>query len=698
MCCMTVTALVCIAAVRDDLDFSSGDPIVLENADWLNYNRNSGDFEAVGHVVIGRGEERLSADRVRGNLKAGDVVATGEVKLTRQGNVWSGTDLRYNFRTKEGDVLGLAGGIEPFRLNSDRTERINENEYRVYNAEFTTCTNAACLRHYHIKAGEAVVVPGDHVKARGGVVYLGCIPVMYIPYWYRDLAGNFGLRVYPGYNSRMGPFVLSSYRYRMGPLLKAETHVDFRSKRGLAFGQDFKWRDGFTYYGDVSTYYMNDKEPIDDDEDVETSDIDNERYRVLLRHRYNAGERDYVLMQANYLSDTDVLEDFFEDEYRDGGQPENHIVYTHRGESFSFSGLFNTRLNDFYESVNRTPEVAFDFMRQKIGDGELYYEGRTVAAVLARVWPADSSGVDDYSVFRVDSSHMMYRPSKYFGFLNFIPRAGWRGTYYSETVASDGLEFYDNGAATRSMLEFGAEVSYKAFKVIREGESPRRHVVEPYADYTISSEPSLLPDEIYQFDEVDTLDKEHVLSFGVRNKLQAKRNGLPFDLVDVDVSTAVLMDRETGVDTFDELRVDAELRPFNYLAFDLDSMFDINNFNLNELNARVVVSGGKRWKMDLEHRFLDGESSLFTGDVTYFPSEKWAYNIYGRYEADEGRLEEEGWYVQRNLDCMSVRTGINVMPGYTRADGSERDGEWRVILEIWLTAFPHSRVLGRHRN
>lgn len=102
--------------------------------------------------------------------------------------------------------------------------------------------------------------------------------------------------------------------------------------------------------------------------------------------------------------------------------------------------------------------------------------------------------------------------------------------------------------------------------------------------------------------------------------------------------------------------------------------------------------------MDLEHRFLDGESSLFTGDITYSPGEIWAYNIYGRYEADEGRIEEEGWYVQKNLDCMAIRTGMNIMPGYTRADGSERDSEWRVILEIWLTAFPDGRVLGRHRN
>jgi len=51
--------------------------------------------------------------------------------------------------------------------------------------------------------------------------------------------------------------------------------------------------------------------------------------------------------------------------------------------------------------------------------------------------------------------------------------------------------------------------------------------------------------------------------------------------------------------------------------------------------------------------------------------------------------------VQRNLDCMCIRTGYEVLPGYTRSDGSEQDDEWRVRVEMWLTAFPESILGGK---
>ncbi len=698
-----VFAVYCVVHVFAASDkreaFSTQDPIVVENADQMDYNQKTGDFMASGNVLIRQGNETLSADKVWGNLKQGDVQATGDVVLSRQRGIWRGKDLKYNFRTKTGNILDLTADVAPFRVTADRTEKVSDNEYAVYNAKITTCTNAYPGWHYHVRAKKATVVPDEYVEARSGVLRFGVLPVMYMPYWHRNLTGDFGLRIYPGYSSDMGPFLLNSYRYRLNSVLKAETHVDYRAKRGVALGQDLRWKDGANWDGEVSTYYLDDKEPVGSGENVATSNVvDNERYRILLKHRYNATEKDYVLLKANYLSDTDVLEDFFEDEYRRSNQPENYAVYTHTEDALTAGVLFNTRLNDFYTSVNRMPEVDFDFMRQRIGTSDMYYEGKTAFAALKKVWPENAAvEQEEYSVFRVDSKHMVYQPLKYMDFLNVIPRAGWRGTYYSETVA-DSNDVDKGGADVRSVAELGSEVSYKAFKVTRGGDDPRRHVVEPYANYTLVPEPTLGADEIYQFDEVDSLEEQHKVDIGVRNKLQKKKNSRPFDLVDVDVSTAVLMKRNDGEKALDKLRADAELRPYDELAFDFDGIFDMNESSLDQFNSHAVVTQRKLWAFDLEHRFMKNSSSLFTGDLTYFPNIDWTLNGYGRYEAEEGRLEEQGGYIQRNLDCMVVRTGLSVMPGYTRDDGSEKADEWRVIMEMWLTAFPSSHLLDRHRK
>ena len=46
----------------------------------------------------------------------------------------------------------------------------------------------------------------------------------------------------------------------------------------------------------------------------------------------------------------------------------------------------------------------------------------------------DGSAKEDYDAFRFDTSHRLYYPTKHFGWLNFIPRTGYRGTWYRPRV------------------------------------------------------------------------------------------------------------------------------------------------------------------------------------------------------------------------------------------------------------------------
>ena len=222
----------------------------------------------------------------------------------------------------------------------------------------------------------------------------------------------------------MGTFLLSSVRYRINPLLIGESHVDWRTERGMGLGQDLTWRtEGRGYLGDVATYFLDDQKPVDDDEDTEAIDAESQRYRIRLRNTHHIGPRDYVLANLHYLSDEDILEDFFEDEYRRRRQPDNYVMYTHRGDNYAASMLMRGRMNDFYTSVNRLPEVSLSTMRQQAGDSEFYYEGETTASSLEKQWK-DGSDKEDYSALRIDTLHTFSHPSKYLGFLTVTPRAG----------------------------------------------------------------------------------------------------------------------------------------------------------------------------------------------------------------------------------------------------------------------------------
>jgi len=424
-------------------------------------------------------------------------------------------------------------------------------------------------------------------------------------------------------------------------------------------------------------------------------------------------------------------EDFFEDSFRQRSDPDNHVVYTYRGDRYTANVSANKRLNDFFDNVDRLPELSVDFSRQRIADSPFYYAGTTSGGYLEKLY-ARGSGNEDYSAFRFDTAHTVYYPEKYFGFLTVIPRAGYRATYYSKTfdsvtstrvatssatntVVSGGVTSrvvtvttstnsvttrVARGSDVRSLPELGFETSFKAFKLWEGGAvSPLRHIVEPYADYTLVPEPSLTPDHIYQFDDIDKLGKQNNVQLGVRNKFQTKREENAWNLIDVNLYTYYRFrdesaDNEKGLDDF---FARALFTPNKQVTVDTHLRYDTDNSELHTFNTRLIVDRSPFWESSTEYRYTVDDSSLLSEDVTLYPNRQWAVNVFGRHEFENSHTEEIGGYLQRNLDCMSIRAGATVEPSYTRSDGTRSDTEWGVILELWLTAFPDIGV-GRHRH
>jgi hypothetical protein len=116
------------------------------------------------------------------------------------------------------------------------------------------------------------------------------------------------------------------------------------------------------------------------------------------------------------------------------------------------------------------------------------------------------------------------------------------------------------------------------------------------------------------------------------------------------------------------------------------------NLTMSEIatfNIRGYTSVSDVFRTSLEWRYNVDSSSLFSGDISMFQGRiGWSPSVYARYEAEESRLEEAGFYMRKTLDCLVFRTGIRIHPGYTRSDGSERDDEYRGTFELWLRAFP----------
>ncbi len=702
-------------------------------ADTLEYDKVSKIMKAQGNAIIVSKGRTLKANQMEYNSESGVVVCKGNVFLERPGLDELLTDyLKYNLKTGDLEVRSEQGDAQPlvykesaYLVESDSVKK-EGNKVLMGQARITTCENHLDHSHWKLKMRSAEMVEGDYLKAKRVTIYLGRMPVLYTPWYHKHLNPDQGWRFRPGYRSRMGAFLLSSYRYRLNDLVTAETHFDYRSERGVALGQDVKWKDEASGLdGELLMYFLNDDKPIDDDEDASTTDIEESRYRVKFQHSKFFTDNRYFLSKMQVLSDTDILEDFFESEHRESPQPENYAYLTHRGENYTALLQARFRANDFFTEIQRLPEARLSFQRQQLGTSDFYYESESSMGQLEYL-NAEGSGREDYDTGRLDTKHTLYYPKKVAGFLSVIPRLGIRETYFTKTleeVTSSAVSFStvtntaisggvtnftlvstsqtnsvttlaDAGAELRNAFEIGLETSFKAFKMWdNSGGEARRHVVEPFVNYTFIPDPNVESEDLYQFDEVDTLGKTHSLRLGLRNKMQRKdANGSPDDMIDIEVFTLLALEPEDDRDNFEDLWFDGELRLLEGLDIDFDARYNVTESVVAEFNTQWWFADDETWQNYFELRYRDEASTLTTLMINYTPVQEWTFGIYTRYEMEESRLEEQRVTLQRTYDCLAFQLGVSLFPGYERSDGTERDDDIRFTALLWLTQFPGAGI------
>ena len=675
---------------------------------------------ATGNVTVRQGDTQITADRIRVNKDTGDIVAEGNVILIRQGQAATRTDrLVYNFKTGEGltpriDLQMGTYSNGAFRVIAEEAKRRPDGSYAMHETIVTTCTNPVGRLHYHVRGRKAEMRPDDYVALSGVTPYFMGVPFFYLPYWRRELDEHYGWRFEPGYESDWGAFLLATYKRQLIDFggefkdsLDSRTHIDYRTERGFALGQDLAWHFGppdAGHKGFVSIYYIADDKPMDEDwdRDPRRDIVEDSRYRFTFRHDSTLSPRDFLTLRTSYLSDSYLLEDFYEDEYRELVQPDSFAAYTHTGDGYSFGLGAYHRANEFYDTVNRLPEAWFDVYRTDILDSPVYYESQSRGGWLQREFAdydqPSNTVAEAYDTLRLDTRQAVYLPSTVLNFISFVPRAAYRGTYYGDTfedmMDSPGvtngaaMPLVDDGAALRSMFELGAEASFKAYGLYGDVDDRFRHVVEPYLNYTFVPEPNLRPWQLMQFDSVDKLDKRHDVRFGTRHQVQRRVGDAIRVLLDADIYGIYDIEDANDESGLRTIGLKSRFRPVDGIRFQLDGAYDVEEEDIDEINTWVTLWNNELWEAAGQMLYRPEDSTLFAGSLTFALSEKWSFNIYSRYEAETSRLEEQSGYIQYNLDCISFRLRGSYYPGFTRDDGSVREDKYRIAFYAWLRAFP----------
>ncbi len=518
-------------------------------------------YSGPGVKITGDNGLEAFADSVVVDLKAATATLIGHVSVY-QGNILQRGDRAvYFYQRKFLDASGLRASLDPILLEAGKFTVEDRGGKKVYvgeNAGITTDDEAD--PNYWIRARKTTIYPGEKIVFNDMKLYAGDLPVFWLPYLSQPLDADLGYHFIPGSRSNWGVYLLNTYGIMLGGKTNPATgenedawllsrwHLDLRSLRGVGTGVDLvdtriKNKDEIS---GLSLYYLYDLAPDTESSGVPRGAVSEDRYRLELKHRLEmklpdwpskVGDADWRIdTNLTLLSDPHYLEDFQPRLYQTDPAPDNTLGLYRRDDNSLLSLYGRFRINDFYRSDTRSPEIALDQARAPLFGLPLLHEGNTSFGIigetageptknyiidpLLKLPPGDPAapallnqltGYDRLLAEKIlalppgdpqraairsqllDSNYARFNtyqdfslPLTFGGFFNLTPDAG---IGYSRYWAVDG----PIDTADRTYLHAGAVASVKFSKNLSDYRNSQwgidgfRHILQPYVNWSVIS-------------------------------------------------------------------------------------------------------------------------------------------------------------------------------------------------------------------
>lgn len=690
---------------------------------------------AEDNVVVRTKDDVVYCDRLTYNSKTKAAICKGNVRIYSAGQVYRGNTMIYNFETKEIQSADFRAANFPAYVAGEEVTSPGLNHYRIRNGFFTTDNREEPA--YKMRAHTIELYPNDVVVMKNIVVYAGDVPVMWLPIYAQPLDENRSAYQWTaGYNSAFGPYMYNKYNWAWDKRLRGTVHYDMREKRGFAGGLDTDYKKDEANKSIFRSYYAQDNlysagddlTGNDKDAKYRYPDVNRDnRYRVSYKDTFQVGPDLSTTADFNKWSDPYVTLDFFENEYQNERQPDNFIDLVQYSPHYTLTLLGRAQVNTFFETVERKPELQLAIQRQKIGNSPISYESESSITNFERRFGESSTAAPhgpNYSAYRYDTFHQFLYPKQYANWLNVTPRVGLRGTYWSDDNRTIGDYKTDNGVGGsdiqqkdprgRFVPNVGVESSFKVSRVWNDVENKDfgiygvRHVAEPFvnAQYipkAFGADPNqirgfddrlpstrLAPINFPDYNSIDSIDRQAVVRHGVRNKIQTKRDGQNYDLIDWVLYADLDVDKNfssAGDSSYSNLFSDMKFSPVNWLTFNSQTSWNLVDDSYSEYNNDVSWQVTRSYRFTLGNRYIANSplfpnSNLFTLTNFYRLNEHWQFSSTHAFEATDGDLQEQSYTVYRDLSAWQL-AGT-----FKERYLNDKQNEVAFYLTLTLKAFP----------
>ncbi len=658
---MLLSLIVCPAPLL----FAAENQPVQVKADHVEYFDTLQKVVASGSVVAVYKDIKLTCDEATIYLATKDAYLKGSVRIAQAGTLLKGEEIIYNFQTRKGVSLQAEVQADPFRASGDRAHKVADSEFTYRGGYLTTCDFET--PHSRVQATEIKIFLDDKVVLKDAVIYLGNIPVFYMPSYVYPLDDKRPrVTIIPGNSKEWGAFLLSSWRLYLHENVQGRIFFDARERLGLAEGLELKYRLPVGGTGIMRSYFTDQDRILQKhrlnrythrEKGKSTVKLYRERFQV--RHTAELDMQTKATLEVHHRRDNAVVKDFFPTEFKADPNPQTYFQVVRATPWYGLTFLMTKRVNTFEAITQNWPKldlqirpIALPWLPQlptgrnrldtgttkersrgsSLSGSSWYYQSNFSYTHSNIASPTDVSG----SYVTGTTAQQLFYVTKLFGWLNARPFGEFQEAILSRNAVATRV-------IPRQSAATGVELSSRFFRVFpiesnlwRLDIHNIRHIINPLVQYRYQSEPTVRAKQL--FNGGDGLTRSNTVIPSIEQKLQTKRlSGGKWEAVDVARLFAQtsydFVGPKGNAGRWNNIDMDLETKPYSWLYAESDGHIDPHIGKFLTINADVLVTGGGYRSSSSSGKTVDRRSGYaYNRTAEGFQNSPWAAGLGWRYQ------------------------------------------------------------------
>lgn len=343
---------------KDSVTITKTDLSLKSNEIDAKLFENNYEIKASSNVEVILSTVSITSEKVQLDSFKKEIITTGKTEFYDIYNFFSCDSLSYNWETTTATILNTRFKSARWNFYGKETSKESEKKYNLKKAAITSCDLSP--PHYHFKTDNVSVVIDDKFKSRNDVLYIGKVPIFFLPRFSRSLKGK-GYVTYfrPGYSVELGAIFKTTWLipYIDEKNFYQKIYLDWYTARGVGFGTELNYSDNVKK-GSLYTYYT--KENYEDKK-LEKKVIA-ERWNLYVAHQQNFGKYWNLQLNGNFYSDWQFTNYYFRESWTRTNPNVNSNISITRNTSKT---VFRTSI-DRTDIAKSTETILGSFIPQKI--------------------------------------------------------------------------------------------------------------------------------------------------------------------------------------------------------------------------------------------------------------------------------------------------------------------------------------------